>query len=299
MDLVVRDLLAGSVAGTLTIVIMTPLDTARTRLQVSGNQYRSGWDVLRSIQREEGVRALYKGMLAPLCAQAVYKMVMFSTFGLTSRALERYDLSVASFPVGFACGALSGGINSLVVTPVELIRNKLAIQKGFVNLEFSGPTDVIKHVMAREGVTGMVSVSWVTLIKTKLTSTLQFRGLFATLIRDIIGVGAYFSVFHGIRAQLSTNERTKALPLMIQAPIAGACAGVAYWTLALPTDAIKTLVQTSNKKWIEAAREVSWWRVYATSYSLAIARGIPGSAITFTTQTLVSKFIDDHFLSKG
>src|SRR5207245_1392007 len=108
------------------------------------------------IRREEGVRALYKGMLAPLCAQAVYKMVMFSTFGLTSRALEKYHLNVTSPPVGFVCGALAGGVNALAVAPVELVRNKLAIQKGFVNLEFSGPSAVIRHVLRNEGVLGMV-----------------------------------------------------------------------------------------------------------------------------------------------
>jgi hypothetical protein len=156
MELVARDLLAGSVAGTATILIMTPLDTARTRLQVSGDTYSSGWKALSSIRHEEGFRALYKGMMAPLCAQAIYKMVMFSTFGLTSRYLERHHLSIASPHVGFLCGALAGGINSLVVAPVELIRNKLAIQKGFVNLDYSGPASVIASVVKNNGISGMV-----------------------------------------------------------------------------------------------------------------------------------------------
>jgi hypothetical protein len=157
ISLILRDLLAGSVAGTVTIVIMTPLDTARTRLQVSGDKYSSGWQTLAAIRKEEGFRAMYKGMLAPLCAQAVYKMVMFSTFGITSRALERYQLPSTNFVVAFGCGAFSGGVNSIVVTPVELIRNKLAVQKGFVNLRYSGPAAVIKDVLQIEGLRGMVS----------------------------------------------------------------------------------------------------------------------------------------------
>jgi Mitochondrial carrier protein len=158
MELVARDLLAGSVAGIATIVLMTPLDTARTRLQVSGSG-RSGWQVMAAIRREEGGRALYKGMMAPLCAQAIYKMVMFSTFGVTSRALEQYHLKPSYPPIGFLCGAFAGGVNSLVVAPVELIRNKLAIQKGFHNLQFKGPFDVIRHIVATQGFPGMVSKS--------------------------------------------------------------------------------------------------------------------------------------------
>lgn len=153
-----RDLSAGSVAGIATIVIMTPLDTTRTRMQVASDKYSSGWQALAAIRREEGWRALYKGMTAPLCAQAVYKMIMFSTFGIVSRALEHNHLSITSPPVGFFCGALAGGVNSFVVTPVELVRNKLAIQKGFVDLEYHGPISVIRKVLSQEGYRGLVCI---------------------------------------------------------------------------------------------------------------------------------------------
>lgn len=114
------------------------------------------------------------------------------------------------------------------------------------------------------------------------------------MARDVPGVGAYFSVFHSIRGRL---QQSNTVPSQFVVPLSGACAGIAFWTIALPLDAMKTLVQTSCMSWREAVRQVSIRRVYQTGYSMALARGIPGSSITFTTQTLVSKWIDETLLS--
>jgi hypothetical protein len=71
-----RDLssgVSGSIAGITTTAVVTPLDTARTRLQASQTK-ASGWTVLNTVRKQEGIKALYKGMAAPLTAQAIYKM---------------------------------------------------------------------------------------------------------------------------------------------------------------------------------------------------------------------------------
>ncbi|KAH9254257.1 hypothetical protein BASA81_007858 [Batrachochytrium salamandrivorans] len=175
-----RDLCSGSVAGMATVVVVTPLDTARTRLQASSpSQFTSGWQVLDATWRKEGVRALYKGMSAPLVAQGVYKMIAFSSFGLASR---QFTSPPSHPPVGFACGAFAGLVNSFVVTPVELVRNKLAIQRGFTHLKYSGPKDVLKDISSVRQL---------------------FRGLPATMTRDFAGMGMWFSTFHYVRQQLA------------------------------------------------------------------------------------------------
>ena len=279
--LVARDLGAGSVAGIVTILVMTPFDTARTRLQVSKDVQQSGWQVLRRMRKDEGIRSLYKGMLAPLCAQVVYKMVMFSAFGISSRFLESKNLKPSSLPIGFACGAFAGFLNSFVVCPVELIRNKLAVQKGFSNLKYSGPLSVIQDVIKNNGVLGM------------------FQGISATLLRDVPGVGAYFAVFHFVKGQLTdkTNQ-----PISVIVPISGACAGISFWTIALPLDAVKTKLQTVSNNEIhdlslkQAIKSISFRQIYRTGYSMALARGIPGSSITFSVQSRVSRWIDENVL---
>jgi Mitochondrial carrier protein len=86
------------------------------------------------------------------------------------------------------------------------------------------------------------------------------------------------------------------LPVFCIIPLSGACAGIAFWTVALPLDAVKTLVQTSESSWRQAYQQISFARIYKTGYTMALARGIPGSSITFTIQTLASQWIDRNIL---
>ena len=270
---ILRDLVSGSVAGTTTILVMTPLDTARTRLQVAAaGVYTNGFQVIASSIRHEGVRSLYQGMLSPLLAQGVYKMVMFSAFGVSSRFMESRNWSLSNPPVAFACGAFAGFLNSFVVCPVVLVRNRLAVQRASADSQYKGPVSVIHQTLQSRGFRGM------------------FQGLGATILRDGPGVGAYFTTFHLVKNNVDISDSARI-------PFAGACAGVAFWTVALPADALKTRVQVTQGKAniMSVARELDFFHVYRSGLGIAILRGIPGASITFTVQTSVSNWIDRKF----
>lgn len=262
---------SGSVAGMATVVVVTPLDTARTRLQASSpSQFTSGWHVLLSTWRNEGARALYKGMSAPLVAQGVYKMTAFSSFGLASRQFA----SPPSHPaVGFACGAFAGLVNSFVVTPVELVRNRLAVQRGFTHLQYSGPTAVLRDVSSVRQL---------------------FRGLPATMTRDFAGMGMWFATFHYVRQQLADRWSVPLADFRVVA-LSGACSGVAFWTVALPFDSVKTLMQTTTTlSFAQALQATNFPDQYRRLYTLCLARGIPAASIAFSVQTAASNWIDAH-----
>jgi hypothetical protein len=66
-------------------------------------------------------------MAAPLAAQGLYKAVMFGTYSTAQAAVlelrpEGKRAGALTIPELYACGAVAGGVNSLVVTPVELVR---------------------------------------------------------------------------------------------------------------------------------------------------------------------------------
>ncbi|CAM9512218.1 unnamed protein product, partial [Hapterophycus canaliculatus] len=175
-----RDILAGGCAGTATISILYPMDTVRTRLQMAGSQGKdlSVRSCFSKTFRNEGLRAFYKGMAFPFAAQMVFKAVIFTTNGVARRALDRRGL--ADSPAGiYACGALGGGVNSFLVTPVELVRTRLMLQYGRRGKTRSsgstgrsgsgggggsssggtpalrGPIDCVRQVVRRHGVFGM------------------------------------------------------------------------------------------------------------------------------------------------
>lgn len=97
--------------------------------------------------------------------------------------------------------------------------------------------------------------------------------------------------------------------------LSGACGGIGFWTFAFPQDAIKSIIQTqtthliiggvgdqqqqhqynSPTSFFRTARSLirneGWARLYR-GFPIALFRGIPGAAITFTTYQTVMTHIE-------
>ena len=165
MNETLRTGISGTAGGMASILAVHPLDTVRTRLQAApAGAYRGAWHCARVTVRREGPLALYKGLAWPLAAQGLYKAVMFGVYGAASRALRGGDPArpLAAHEV-FAAGGVAGGANALVLAPVELVRNRFQVAAGRTTLRA-----VLREAAAAGGV---------------------YRGLGATLLRDVPGVG--------------------------------------------------------------------------------------------------------------
>lgn len=234
--------LAGTVAGISSILVCHPLDTIRTRLQVS-SEYRGAWDCAIRLVREEGFTSLYRGMVGPVMAQGAYKAIMFGVYGFASSRTSQSPLEL------FACGGLAGGANAVVLTPVELIRNRQQVStKNF--------------------------------LQTMREAKSLYRGLGATLCRDVPGVGAYYLTFEFLKRDFGNF-------------VAGAAGGFSFWTIALPFDHVKSRLQVDPSLTLKEIlfpspplKDPLFSRLYVGYWS-ALARGIPGAAIVFTVYGFV------------
>lgn len=65
-------MLAGSIAAFVSTLVCHPIDVLRTELQTT-QETLTARACLRRIWRAEGMQGFYKGLSAPLAAQAVYK----------------------------------------------------------------------------------------------------------------------------------------------------------------------------------------------------------------------------------
>ena len=76
-------------------------EVARTRLREEGTRYKSFWQTIRLVYREEGRRGLYRGLVTQLVRQIPNTAIMMSTYELTvyvltnwvRRRQDRQDLS--------------------------------------------------------------------------------------------------------------------------------------------------------------------------------------------------------------
>ncbi|ETV82049.1 hypothetical protein H257_05568 [Aphanomyces astaci] len=257
---------AGSVSGMSSVVVCHPLDTIRTRLQYSSSS--SFASVVCTTLRHEGLRGLYKGFFPPFFSQAVYKSVIFSAQGHVRSFMSAHMDHPSPLLLSTCAGAIAGGINAFLVAPVELVRNRLQIQQQ--HAKYKGTADVVRQVIMHEGPLAL------------------WKGLSCTITRDALGVACYFMAFDCVKSALPSEWDTTSRVL-----VAGATGGIAFWSIALPFDTIKTVIQVSTpstshqeqplgmiRTGLQLVRQHGIGRVFH-GWQAAFSRGIPGAAITF------------------
>ena len=240
----------------------------------------------------------------PLAAQAIYKAVIFGAFGLSKRAWTERQAPAAALPlpVIFCCGAIAGGVNSLVVCPVELVRNRLMVQQhtggsgsGGSSVRFyTSSWDCARRVVATEG--GPLAL---------------WQGLAPTLLRDAPGVGAWFAAFEATKRGLlrggmggiaGGDEGTLAPWAVL---LSGGIGGVSFWLVALPFDAVKSIVQTQRRKGggrirygrllhRVAEQERGLLSLYR-GLGISAARGFPSAAVVFLVQGKAKERLMEDF----
>ena len=319
-----KDILAGTSAGIVSVLVCHPLDTIRVRLQTApAGRFTGVTDVVKQTIKGEGVTALYKGITSPLTAQGIQKATMFFSFGAAKRYLT--DASSGPLPLWklYLCGSVAGMSNALVANPFELVRNRLQVQyqRNIASSQYKGPFDCARQMVATSGVRSL----WL--------------GLGPMILRDAPGVGAWYCTFEGVRRYLVPAGEDPSITPKWKILVSGACAGVGFWVFAFPQDTIKNIIQTRGMSMqIEAATAAAATAAAATAsasssathtlshsilltqqqqslgffatgaelvrkegirrlwkgFTIAAARGIPGASSTFLTYQLAINWINKH-----
>ena len=118
----------------------------------------------------------------------------------------------------------------------------------------------------------------------------MWRGAGLTVARDSLGCASFF---------VTLDLAKQHLPESINSPLThGMCAGLGFWTVALPFDTVKTLQQTSEKggdtqaRWMQrlVSKPTLVWR----GWLVAVMRGLPGAGITVWSYTAALDWIQNR-----
>lgn len=222
-----KEFVAGGFGGVAGIFTGYPLDTLRVRQQHSRTA-GSAFSILRNVVGTEGPGALYRGMGAPLASVTFQNAMVFQIYAVLSRAFDS-SVSPADPPSysGVALGGIgTGAIQSLLLSPVELVKIHLQLQnKTKPSDQLRGPVDVARRIMEKEGLRGM------------------YRGLTITVLRDAPAHGVYFLSYEVVREKLHPGCRMGGQETFRTMLMAGGLAGVASWMFCYPLDVIKTRLQ--------------------------------------------------------
>ncbi|CAJ1951169.1 unnamed protein product [Sphenostylis stenocarpa] len=224
-----REFVAGGFGGIAGIVSGYPLDTLRIRLQNSKNGSAS--TIFRHMVFKEGPTSLYRGMAAPLASVTFQNAMVFQTYAVLSRAFDS-SVSLKDPPSykGVALGGTgTGALQSLLLSPVELIKIRLQLQNANQMTESTkGPIRLAENIWRKEGLRGI------------------YRGLGVTMIRDGPSHGLYFWTYEYMRERFHPGCRKSGEESLHTMLVAGGLAGVASWISCYPFDVVKTRLQSQT-----------------------------------------------------
>ncbi|XP_020202821.1 mitochondrial arginine transporter BAC2 [Cajanus cajan] len=226
-----KEFVAGGFGGTAGIISGYPLDTLRVMQQNSNNG--SAFTILRNLLAKQGPTALYRGMAAPLASVTFQNAMVFQIYAVLSRAFSS-SVSINEPPSykGVALGGFcSGALQSMLLSPVELVKIRLQLHKHNTREPQKGPIRVAKNIWKKEGLRGI------------------YRGLGITMLRDAPAHGLYFWTYEYAREKLHPGCRTSCEERLNTMLLSGGLAGVVSWVFSYPLDVVKTRLQAQTLSW--------------------------------------------------
>jgi len=170
------NLASGGAAGATSLLVVYPLDFARTRLAADVGKgkdraFTGLGDCIMKIYRSDGLRGLYQGFGVSIQGIIVYRAAFFGFFD-TAKALLLKDPRNAPVWQSWLIAQTVTTVAGIISYPFDTVRRRMMMQSGRVGQrEYTGTLDC-----------------WTKIIKNEGTSAL-FRGAFSNVIR---GTGGAF-----------------------------------------------------------------------------------------------------------
>ncbi|KAK0547497.1 hypothetical protein OC845_004066 [Tilletia horrida] len=280
LQIPIVDLVAGSAAGAAQVIVGQPLDTVKTRAQTS-TQFKGPLEIFVRTLKDEGALAFFKGMTSPLLGVAAQNSLLFTAFALAKRAVspDSQDLSVAQVA---AAGSIAGVINSVLASPVELLKIRMQAQYG--SPEDRKLSQVARDLWREHGFKRGV-----------------MRGFWVTVAREAPAYAGFYAGFESAKRAFRRTlypdlPKDQMLPLWCLM-LSGSTGGICNWLACYPLDVVKSKVQLSNyplRDWgptyiiteIQMIARQEGSRAFLRGLSPTLLRSIPAAGATFTVYEL-------------
>lgn len=154
---------SGGLAGAGSLLLVYPLDYARTRLasDVGGGkqQFNGLLDCLKKTMQSGGVKALYNGLGVSITGIIPYRGVYFGLFDTLSgyNPYQKDENAVIRASSKFACAQSSAIAAGYASYPFDTVRRRLQMQseKPVEEWVYKGTADCFTKIMKDEGMTAL------------------------------------------------------------------------------------------------------------------------------------------------
>lgn len=286
-------MLAGMTGGIAEACLLQPLDVTKTRLQLdTRNHYKGMIHCMKTIRKDEGASALYKG-LSPFLINMVLKYALrFGSFTWFREKLAGGKEHKVTHSVNFMAGLLAGCLESvLIVTPFEVIKTRMQKEVGIGR--YQGPVDCVRKVVAQEG----LSAIW--------------KGNLPTMARQGSNQAFNFMAMAWLNSNLWKKEEGDGKLLPSYATfINGLIAGSIGPCFNTPMDVLKTRLMAQENKQGQKPKYTGMThaiRVISKEEGIAalwkgliprLTRMAPGQAITWTVVMRVTSLFEERQVAR-
>ncbi|CCX35433.1 putative Calcium dependent mitochondrial carrier protein [Taphrina deformans PYCC 5710] len=159
---------AGGIAGAISQASVYPIDTLKFRVQCETGSSENG-SMIRStavkMWNNGGMRSFYRGLPLGIIGIVPYSSIDLGTFEMLKRGyiarkakllkIKESDVDVPNYLV-LTFGASSGAFGASLVYPLNLLRTRLQAQGTKAHPQtYTGPTDVVRKTIQKEGYRGL------------------------------------------------------------------------------------------------------------------------------------------------
>ena len=266
-----RTLIAASLASVTSVLVGSPFDSIKVRMQTHPRRYRGTWDCFRQTWHQEGFRGFFRGILPPLVTVNIVKMVSVGTYESMRQFLlgqwldsdsTGSDESIRRLKMMSAyvvAGCTAGLSTSIISSPLEMIRNQRIIYDHRLSLQQSNASSATKP---------STSISSVGYARALIRQHGWRKGLYSGYIlhasRESFGTGVYWLTYETLHwilvplfAQLLpadstdinsvSNGRITGLERSQGGSVvhflAGGLTGMIAWLAVFPLDLVKNVYQ--------------------------------------------------------
>ena len=277
LGVVSASLIASALGGSIGIGVAYPLDSIKTKTQsaaAAGIKSKGMKKMFIEVYKSEGFMGFYNGLLPAMLGQSLYISAAFASNAWALTQLVETDLSPNVIQLALA-GSFGGLVASFVINPIERLKIQMQISNGEINDSYECLIQTIKS----DGFHGLL-----------------FRGIDATLWREVPGYALYFLAYSYLSQQAIDTPIEPYAPLLC-----GAFAGAISWVPIYPFDVIKTNMQSKqnienniNQSMIRVATDLKdkfGWNIFFNGLTPKLYRAVVADSVTFMTYEMILKYL--------
>lgn len=281
-----EELGCGAVAGGVSRFIIAPLDVIKIRFQVQHTQhsglyhYTGVLDAFKTVAKEEGIRAFWKGNLAAELMVVPWAAISFLTHQRFKALFQDSRTPTSSPLTSLLSGSIAATTATIATYPLDLLRTRMAVQTNQQKV-YQSLSHACKEIFKREGFMGF------------------YHGMMPTLAGVVPYMAIQFSIYERLKQRLPT-DRTHT-----QEGAAGFVAGILSKFLTMPFDVVKKRIQVAGFQFYDASIRVKSMLSITTNIIQheglkglfkgswpALIKAGPNSAITFAVWEMSVRFVD-------